>query len=656
MKNLNNFAVGIVILLIILCHTSVTAQNKAEIKIFAGVPALFINDKLYPPFAYMSYLGEMENYKELEKTGIHLYCFPAYLGDRGINSRSGIGPFRNPVWIGEDQYDFSSIIKDFEKIVKSDSQAKIIIRLHLDPPVWWEKSNPDASGQLEDGSTFRQCFASEKWQNETGKVFKDCIKWLLKSPYSKYLIGIHVAAGFTEEWFYHPPQFDDINQARINAFREWLRNKYENNNSKLKAAWNDPEISFETSRPGEINQKNPETRWRDPEKEQNIIDTYQFNSEILVDNIKYFCRIVKNVSKGKLLTGVFFGYHYYLTDPRRGHGALSKLLDCKDLDYLSSPNAYNRIMGEDWPPMSAIQSIQMHGKLWLAENDTRTSITTLLREKAPEIAPSSGYYDGGVWLGPDDLETSVSFLWMNAGRMLTQGYGGWWFDMWGGWFSHPQLLNVIEKSTDFYVEYTQITGEEMKAEVCVIVDEQISFWDASYGQLSGEILSNRHPLAKTGAPYDLFLRTDTDNIPVDQYKIIWLLGLPELNEQDTSRIKEWIGQGITVLWTNGDGTKLYKNNKEEFFKDKIFWSDSQLRQIYNNSGVHVYLNSGDVFYIGRNWFCIHSIFGGKRTVNFPFFTQVIDPLENRILSQSTNILELTLEPKSTIILRLNSNK
>ena len=64
----------------------------------------------------MSYFGEQKYFKEIAVTGIHLYNIPSYLGERGINSTSGIGPFRSPIWIGENQYDFSSLIKDFEEI------------------------------------------------------------------------------------------------------------------------------------------------------------------------------------------------------------------------------------------------------------------------------------------------------------------------------------------------------------------------------------------------------------------------------------------------------------------------------------------------------------------------------------------------------------
>lgn len=628
------------------------AQSQAEIKIDSGNPTLLIDGKAYPPFAYMSYLGEKKYYKEIAASGIHLYNIPSYLGERGINSVSGIGPFRSPIWIAENKYDFSSLIKDFEDIIESDAQAKVIIRFYLDPPLWWEKLNPDASSQLPNGSTFRQCFASEVWREKTGAVFQDCIEWLLKSPYASYLAGIHVASGFTEEWFYHPKQYHNQNPARTEAFRIWLKDKYQDNFA-LQNTWNNPHITFETAQLANISESGNRKEWRNPKREYNYIDTYRFHTEVMVDNIAYFCKIVKKTSQGKLLTGAFYGYHYFVSDPRRGHGALAKLLDCPDLDYLSSPNAYNRVVGEDWPPMAAVQSIQLHGKLWLAENDTRTSITTLLKDRSKGIAPP-GQYEDGVWLGPEDLETSVSLLWKNAGRMLANGYGGWWFDMWGGWFSDPELLNVIEKTQQFYTEYPSKYEMKMQPQVCVIVDEELSFWDAGYGRLSGDILSNQYPIAKTGAPHDLFLRTDLDTITTSQYEVIWLMGVLNLNKKELTMLQEWRERGITILWTNDKGTTVYQKGKNEIIMHaKLKWSDSELREVWEAAGVHLYMDTNDVFYIGRNWMCIHTITGGNRNINLPFYAQVIDPITNKVVSDSTNFVSINLNPRSTVLLRIN---
>jgi beta-galactosidase len=630
-----------------------TGQQRVEVKSIEGTPSLFINGKQYPPFAYMSYFGEEEYYKEIAETGVHLYCFPAYLGDRGINTMSGIGPFRRAVWTGPDKYDFSSIKTDFEKIIKADPDAKIIIRLHLDPPEWWEKLNPDACCQLPDGTTFRQCFFSEEWKNETGNVLKYLVEWLLDSTYSKYLAGIHVAAGGTEEWVYHYNRyFYDENPVRQNAFRAWLKHQYKNDTISLQEAWQNPAINFQKATLADISGNQEKREWRDQEKEQNYIDTYRFHAETLANDIAYFCKVVKDASRRRLLTGAFYGYHYFITDARKGHGALGKLLECPDLDYISSPNAYNRVIGEDWPPMAAIQSVQLHGKLWLAENDTRTSITTLLKDRAPGVAPP-GQYESGVWLGPDDMETSVSFLWKNAGRMLTQGYGGWWFDMWGGWFSDPRLLNVIKKTNEFYTSYPKGKGEMMQPQVCVMVDEQLCFWDATYGALTNKILVNRYSLAKTGAPYELFFRTDQKNLSTNQYKIIWLMGFLELNNEEEHRIKEWQQQGITVIWTDGKGTHILKRDQDNYIRNVFLLTDSQLRDIFENAGVHIYIHSGDVFYIGRNWLCLHSTFGGNKVINLPCPSHVIDPQTGKTISDSTCVFDVKMEPKSTIILRLN---
>ncbi len=639
-------------------HVGIEAQSPArgcaEVKIHAGVPTLFVNGLPYPPYAYMSYLGSGKYYREAALSGIHLYNIPAYLGDRGINSGSGIGPFRSALWTGEDTYDFSGLIKDFEEILDADPEAKVIIRLHLDPPLWWEQKNPDVVCELPDGSSFRTSFSSRKWQEEAGEVLRICMEWLLSSAYSDHLIGIHVAGGSTEEWFYHfKEHFYDQNPARLQAFRTWLRVCYKDNTKTLQSAWNNPQADFANAQLADISGKERREEWRDPHSEQNVIDTYHFHAETMADHIAYFCKIVKETSKGCLLTGAFYGYHYFVTDPRRGHGALDKLLACPDLDYLSSPNDYNRVVGEDWPPMAAMESIKLHGKLWLAENDTRTSITTLLKDQAPEVCPP-GQYESGVWLGPPDMETSVALLWKNSGRMLTNGYGGWWFDMWGGWFSDPELLEVLKMTQQYHKKYPSREEPMTEAQVCVVVDEKLSFWDGSMGSLSNEILGNRYSLGKTGAPYDLYLRSDVDSLSNRKYQVIWLMGILELKEEELSRVEAWRNHGITVLWTDGNGTSIYKGSKAVSRVDgQLKWQASQLRELWKEAGVHVYLDSDDVLYIGRGWLCIHTLAGGEKVVRFPFNAELFEPLSGEVISESSNHIKLNLKPGSTTLYRVN---
>ena len=624
----------------------------SEVKTVNGIPALFIDGVRYPPFAYMSYLGEKQYYQEVASAGIHLYNFPVYFGDRGINSKSGIGAFRNLLWIGENKYDYSGITEDFNKIIESDPQAKIILRIHLDPPQWWEDANPDEVCLLPDGKAFRTSFFSKKWQKDAGKTLKDCVNWLLNAPYANYFVGVHIAAGDTEEWFYHYDRyFFDENPARTTGFREWLKKKYANDANTLKKMWTDMNVTFESAQLADISGKNTDLKWLQSTNRQ-IFDTFDFHAETLVEHIIYFCKIVKDQSNGCLLTGAFNGYHYFVTDPRRGHGALSKLLTCENLDFLSSPNDYRRVVGEDWSPMSAIQSVRKHGILWLAENDTRTSVTTLLRDRAPHIAPQNDRYDGGVWLGPTDMETSVSFLWKNLARMYAGGYGGWWFDMWGGWFSHPQLLEVLQKGQELFYLYPDEEIALMKPEVCVIVDERLQFWDASYGRLTSNIISNRYSLAKTGAPYDLFLRTDLASIPASSYKIIWLMGIPDMTRHERQYINDLRKRGMAVMLTDTIGTEIRGSSSENSYPDKYSWTAEELGELWQTFNVHRYINTEDVLYAGRGWIGIHTVDGGKKEIKLKFKAQVINVVSDELVVDDSDIVQLNMKPESTILLKI----
>ncbi|MCP4641809.1 MAG: hypothetical protein GY851_15305 [bacterium] len=633
--------------------SAVAWGDTASVETRSGRPTLLVNGQPTPPFAYMSYLGKETYYREVAEAGIHLYCFPAYLGDRGINPHSGIGPFRPAIWRGDNEYDFSSLTADFEALLKADPQANAIIRIHLDPPEWWERAHQEGSCQLPDGTTFRQCFASPLWRESTANALRACIDWLNQSPYVEHLVGIHVAAGRTEEWFYHQRGlYFDLNPARAKAFRNWLRSTYADDVERLRAAWKAPDINFDSATLADISGEKRTETWRDPKESQPIIDTFRFHAQTIVKDIAFFCRIVKEESKKPLLTGAFYGYHYFVNDPRLGHFALGRLLKCPHVDYLSSPNVYHRVMGEDWPPMVAQASVALHGKLWLAENDTRTCRTTLLKDQAPEICPP-GYYDTGVWVGPESVEESVALLRKNTARMLTGGYGGWWFDMWGGWFSGPPLIDVLQRTQELGRIALQDGAAEMHAQVCVIADEELSFLDNSFGALTGRIVHNRYALGRTGAPYDLYLRGDFARLPASRYRAVWLLGQLELTKAEAELIEAWRASGTTILWTQPTGSTILRpDGTETWHAGKIQWSPEEIRALWHAAGVHVYLNSDDVLYAGNGWLSVHTVPGGSRTVRLPFMARVEDAFTGQVVAEGTSQLDLTLPPKSTTLFRV----
>ncbi|KKT04244.1 MAG: hypothetical protein UV78_C0034G0005 [Parcubacteria group bacterium GW2011_GWA2_43_17] len=628
-------------------------NEGAQVRNYNGRPSLFIDGQVSVPFCYTSYLGREPYYREAMQAGIQVYCFPAYLGDRGINIESGIGPFRPGIWIGEKTFDFNSLTNDFKTLLSVYPNARVIIRLDLDPPSWWERAHPEACSFQPDGSALRQSFTSPIWRVAMDDALRACIAWLLQSPYSQNLIGIHLAAGGTEEWVYqYYNLFYDGNPGRTVAFRKWLLENY-GDQAKLRMAWADPNVCFATAQLADISGKQATPVWRTGKQTKQIVDTFRFHSAVLADNIAHFCKVVKQASGGRLLTGAFYGYHFYLNDPRKGHFALGRLLACPDLDYISSPNTYNRVLGEDWLPMAALNSVSLHGKLWLAENDTRTFKTTLLKDQAPAICPN-GYYSDGVWRGPESAEDSVALLRKNAARMLAGGYGGWWFDMWGGWFSDVRLLAVLRRTQELGSLELGQPCPQMAAQVCVITDEELAFHDASFGKLTEQIMVNRFVLGRTGVPYDVYLRSDIMLIPAGRYKAIWLLGLLELTDKEIKKMDEWHKEGITTLWTMPEGTDIRWAGGAplEIKKGQVQWTPAELRCIWRKASVHIYVESDDILYAGYGWISLHTLTGGTRIIHLPFTARVEDAFEEKVLDIATSDLKIDLSPRSTTLLRV----
>ncbi len=623
-------------------------QKLPQASIVSGPAGMGIGIEgvVYPPYAYMSYFGKSEFYMQAGDAGIHLYCIPAFLGDRGINSLSGVGPLREGIWRDEGVFDLHELSDEINVVLEADPEAWLLVRLNIDPPAWWEERYPEGCCLLGDGSTLRQSFASTLWRDHTENAVRQVLQLLSEEAYAERLICMHVAGSQTEEWMYRAKAevgFQDFNTARLAAFRGWLVDAYDGDVGKLRLAWNEESLEFNTVVPADITCLEVEQRWRDVYIERSLIDTFRFHSEVVADTINYFCKVIKDESHNRLLTGAFYGYSCYIGDPRLGHYALSKLLESPYLDILASPNVYHRVPGEDWPPMAAVDSVRLHGKLWCAENDTRTCCTNLLRDVAPDVCPE-GQYDTGVWIGPESLDVSVNILWKDAGRMLAGGYGGWWFDMWGGWYSDPALLEVLNGLQEISSLYPNQDIPAMQPEVCVIHNEELCFYDASIGELTEEILCSRFALGKTGAPYSIVLPGDIALLPQASYGFVWVRG----DAGDAARI---LRPGGATLRTTFTGSVLCDadGNELKSFPEKLSFTDAELREFYRLAGVHLYGESGDVLYAGRGWVVLHAVEAGEKVVRLPFKARITDVIRRTVLGES-DIVTLTLRQYETVLL------
>jgi hypothetical protein len=104
-------------------------------------------------------------------------------------------------------------------------------------------------------------------------------------------------------------------------------------------------------------------------------------SQKIVSAILALAEAAKAVSGGKILTQTYYGYHLALTSGRMagsGHLALQTLMQSPHIDVISSPYNYealvrNAALGA-YSAQASWDTPALHGKLWVTQDDTRTSL------------------------------------------------------------------------------------------------------------------------------------------------------------------------------------------------------------------------------------------------------------------------------------------
>lgn len=534
--------------------------RRIAIREHHGAPAIMIGDQALPAIAYMTYLPHRGQYEDFAGAGYGVYSVACYFGDRGINSTSGIKPFRPGLWVGPGDYDFSAVDEDLARVVGAQPNALVILRVNLDVPQWWESRHPGELSVSADGGTLRQSFSSAVWRDEAGQALAALIRHIAASPYANNLIAYHLGAGQTEEWMYHGnrDRLPDYSEPHQRAFRSWLRRTY-GSDAALRAAWHDPAVSLPTATVPDAAARTGDSArlFRDPDSEQQVIDYYRFHSYAAADAVVHFCRTVKKEVGDSALAGAFYGYIFETTHVDVGQHALHHILTSPYVEFLASPSSYiRRQPGNDWPYFSLTDSVKLHGKLWMSEADTRTHLTVGLSIAAPEVNPTGsvpGPYDTALWHGPDDPRITMSLLRNNLARAITNGAGLWWFDMWGGWYDDPEMMAFMAKARDLVAE--SLTADRRStADVAVFADEaSMAHFGYSRNHNQQFLYGQRLELGSMGTPYNIFHFQDLPDERTHDYSLYVFLNTVKVDRDLRRVVQRLRDRGKSFVWGHGAG-------------------------------------------------------------------------------------------------------
>lgn len=239
--------------------------------------------------------------------------------------------------------------------------------------------------------------------------------------------------------------------------------------------------------------------------------------------------------------------------------------------------------------------------------------------------------------------------------MLTHGYGGWWFDMWGGWFEHLELLRELRALQEIWPrhEHPADARRVPPHTLCVVVDERLAEEDASFGALCNPIFCNRFALAHCGRPYVIYLRNDLPLLDLQDAPMLWLLGCRNLSKPEQSLLAAYTRSGGSMLHTDTDAVRLITAGKSAVALDlPLTLSAAELRLILNGAGLRCWLESEDVFYAGRGFMAVHAAAAGNKRIHLPgtFKCEAIRPAEKEQYTGS--LISFVMQAHETRIWRI----
>jgi hypothetical protein len=482
--------------------------TMASVKLHGGVPTLFINGKPHNGMAYAAYGPSVEVFRDFARAGVSLFTFSA------TPTESGYGLSRT-AWTAPGKYDFSELDQRVMMVLQANPKAYFFPRLYLHAPRWWSAQHPEELVMMDPGDGKPVPFlhaegkpapswGSEVWRRDTIEALRRLIAHVEASPYADRCIGYHLASGSTEEWMMwgaNEDQWVDYSPANLQGFRRWLAARYRTDDP-LRAAWHDGGVTLAAAAIPTKVQRQSSTMGslRDPAREQQSIDYYLYNSDLVADTITTFAGAVKGITHRTKIVGVFYGYLLQLCGEQRqqnaGHLALEKVLSSPDVDFVCSPTSYafRQLGGEGTSHFMSLQgSVRLHGKLWFDENDIRTSL-------------SGGQV--GEWGRPANVEGDLIQQDKELANVLTNGAAQWWFDVGGNRYNNPALMARLGELTRAATK-VQALDRAPVDEVAMVVDER-SLCSLKVGDPMGAwLLVNQLPaLHRIGAPVGHYLVTD----------------------------------------------------------------------------------------------------------------------------------------------------
>ncbi|MBR7155776.1 MAG: hypothetical protein IKD22_02975 [Lentisphaeria bacterium] len=427
----------------------------------------------------------------------------------GASKGASDGSTAGRTWVGPDRYEFDTLIESLGQFCRKFPEARFIITCGIDGPVWWAKAHPEECVWFENSPKAEglTSLASAKWRRESTAALRELIRNMEKSPYASRIIGYRIQAHCSGGEFQYlgtwQRKYADYSPAMQNYFREFLTRRY-GSDAALQKAWNNPQVTLKTAAiPTGKERKAAELMvFRDLDKARNVADFIDCLSDAMVTGAMEHLKVVRAEAPGKL-AGLYGGYVFYYSGFQllnSAHANFGKLYRSRLADFISSPHDYiQRKVG--WPGGHHGPSVgtALYDLAWWDENDTRTIM----------CAPGGHRH-------VNSMHETIGVLKRDLILQVTKGLGNVFYDLAGGWFDHPGIMEALRK-TNLIGKFALTLPNFRRGQVAVLYcTDSIKRLAQSHSVITDPLRNDfRRNLGWSGVTADQYLLEDIlqDNFP-----------------------------------------------------------------------------------------------------------------------------------------------
>jgi hypothetical protein len=540
----------------------------AEIRVVSGAPALHINGKPVPflthNFAEARYMDTRWNdvLQNFVEDGVNIIVDWEYFAE---------------TWKGPGEFDFSYDDAKWERVHRLAPNAHIMPWIVLGTPMWWDELYPQElnvwengtkgnlrPGRLKGSATRNPTVGSDQWLNDISEALRTYIRHQRSQPWGKkiigYTIGLGPDGGGAYMW-YEPKEglyMADYSDLVCGLFQQWLRKQYDGDVGRLRKAWNDTDVTFETARMPSAESRKVGTLFElhDPALSRPMLDAARFNGDRLFEFLNHIVGVIKEETNGKKIVGMGLAggatlSSYPGTNTHGRERTDYRMVTESKVDFVESILSYfNREAGTgDSNYDSAIDSIGLHGKMHHIQDDTRTWMTIL------QYAGSQNAERARNWQKIRNERDSAELLKRNMGPALLRNQAMYWLPHGIGWYESEGTREGRRKLSRLLAAKIP-WGTPPPAEVALIVDPESTFYESSDYPVSLSALRQAmdRVLGRIGAPWDVLYLNDLEDPRVGDYKVYIVANAHHMDGRQREILKSKVRRpGVVTVFSFADG-------------------------------------------------------------------------------------------------------